>query len=136
MEQRIILSSDANFARAKDALKWCWNERAGELHVLEIKPYKKDRTTQQNRYYRGFVVRPLAQHCGYTEAEMHDELLGSYFGWKTIRGLSGREREVPSRRTTEPEKMSKEDFSKFIEHCHAVGAGMEFTFEPYDGWQE
>jgi len=133
MECRIILGSDEAFKKVKAELIQLFNNRqTDELHTLEIKPYKKDRTNQQSRYYRGFVVRPFAKHCGYTEAEMHDELLGNYFGWKIIRSLDGRERERPTRRTTEPEKMSTKDFAEYVTHCQALAASLGINLEPYE----
>ena len=76
---------------------------------VTIEPYKKSRSSEANRYYWGVVVRTLSQHCGYTESEMHDELLGSYFGWEK-RQVRGHVREFPRRRTTSPDVMDKLDF--------------------------
>lgn len=134
MERRITLGSDRAFTEAKQILVNLWNQRAkGALHEIEIKEYKKVRSSQANRYYFGVVVRPLAQHLGYTEAEMHNELLGAVYGWKTVRGLDGQERTVPNRRTTEPEKMNTAEFAVFIEHCQRIAADMGVNIEPYEG---
>lgn len=129
---RILLDADKKFTLARKALVQLWEKRAEvALHEIEIKEYKADRSTQANRYYFGVVVRPLAKHLGYTEAEMHDELLGTVFGWKTIRGLGGQERKVPNRRTTEPEKMNSADFAMYIEHCQRIAAEMGVYVEPW-----
>lgn len=41
---------------------------------ITIKPYKRKRSDQQNRFYWGVVVPILANHFGYTKDEMHDAL--------------------------------------------------------------
>tara|TARA_Y100000593_G_scaffold46258_1_gene87976 strand:+ start:484 stop:837 length:354 start_codon:yes stop_codon:yes gene_type:complete len=42
--------------------------------VLNLKELPKKKTNKQNNYYRGVVVKKLAQHLGYTLDEMHKEL--------------------------------------------------------------
>lgn len=134
METKIILGSDANFTRAKEALVHVFEHRKElELHEIEIKPYKKDRSTQANAYYWAAVIKPISDHCGYTPAECHNELLGNVFGWKTVRGMDGRERQIPNRRTTDPDKMSTAEFAKYIERCHQIAAELGVYIEPWSG---
>lgn len=134
MYTRIVLGSDEAFTRAKEALKHLWVKRADEeLHEIEIKEWKKKRSSQANRFYFGVIVRPLASHLGYTDGEMHNELLGAVFGWKTVRGIDGKERHVPNRRTTEPETMSKEEMNLYIEHCIRIAAEQGVTIDQ-SGW--
>ena len=47
---------------------------AGKFVEVIIRPERKQRSGEQNRYYHGVVVKILAEHCGYTPAEMHDAL--------------------------------------------------------------
>src|SRR5687767_9590650 len=110
MQTRVVLGSEDAFKRAKDALVWLWEHRDGDLHEIEIKEWKKKRSSAANNFYWGCVVNPLSESLGYTPAEMHNELLGAVFGWKSVVGLDKCERQIPNRRTTEPEKMSVEDF--------------------------
>lgn len=132
MQALIRLDHDTAYQRAKAALVELWNHRAEvELHAIEIKPYKKDRSTAQNNFYWGFVVDPLRKHIGCTPAEMHNELLGAVYGWKTITGLDGHDRQVPNRRTTEPEKMNVAEFSEYIEHCQRIAAEQGIYIEPF-----
>jgi hypothetical protein len=136
MEARIVLGSDDAFTRAKEALKHLWKHRADEeLHEIEIKAWKKTRSTQANNYYWGVVVKRVSDHLGYTPEETHTVLLGTTFGWKTISDLEGRERQVPNRRTTEPEKMSVQDFNIYIEHCIRIAAEQGITIDQ-SGWRE
>lgn len=39
-----------------------------------VKQYRKIRSIQQNRYYWGVIVKMLAEHCGYSDEEMHESL--------------------------------------------------------------
>ncbi len=136
METRIVLGSDEAFTKAKEALKSLWDKRNEiELHEIQIKEWKKDRSAQANRFYWGMVIGNLASSLGYTPAEMHNELLGCIFGWKSISGLDGRERQVPNRRTTEPEKMSVQEFNSYIENCIRIAAEQGVTIDQ-SGWRE
>ncbi len=44
-----------------------------QIHFQEDKE-KPRCSTQQHRYYRGFVLPPIAEHLGYTKKEAHDAL--------------------------------------------------------------
>lgn len=136
MDLRVVLGSDDAFQRAKEAFVNLYKNRKDEaLHEIEIKEWKKNRSTQQNNYYWGVVNKSLSNHLGYAPGELHTELLGSIFGWKRIIGLDGREREIPNRRTTEPEKMSVEEFNMFIEHCIRIAAEQGVSIDQ-SGWRE
>jgi chloramphenicol 3-O-phosphotransferase len=39
-----------------------------------VRRKRKQRSDRQNRYYRGVIVRILADHLGYSEDEMHEAL--------------------------------------------------------------
>ena len=41
---------------------------------LCIRKKKRSRSTNQNAYYWGVVIKLLANHCGYTDEEMHEAL--------------------------------------------------------------
>ena len=88
----------------------------GPLMEVLICEYKKDRSDQQNSFYWSMVVEPFAAHTGNTKNEMHDILLKEVFGTKRIE-FNGKIYEVPNRRTTSPERMNKQEFSEYIEHC-------------------
>src|SRR3990167_4359248 len=87
-------------------------DKGGRWEV-RVKPWRKKRGNDANRYYWGVIVRALAQHCGYTEGEMHDEILGAYVGWEK-REVRGHVREFPRRRSTSPETMETMDFQGLI----------------------
>lgn len=49
--------------------------------VITIKAQKPQRTLAQSAYWWSTPVRLIAQHCGYTENQMHYALLGECFGY-------------------------------------------------------
>lgn len=46
----------------------------GQRIEVVVKPYRAQRSSQQNRYYHGVVVALLAEHCGYDHDDMHEAL--------------------------------------------------------------
>ena len=89
--------------------------------IVTIEKYRKKRSLDANRYYWSCVVEPLAEHIGYTRDEMHDELLGSYYGWET-REVRGHQRDFPRRRTTSPEIADTMDFMGLIQTGQQIAA--------------
>jgi hypothetical protein len=73
---------------------------------IEVKPYKPSRSDRQNRYYWGVVVRLLADHCGYTDDEMHDALK-----WMFLRVSSGNKPDTV--RSTK--RLTTQEFEVYIE---------------------
>lgn len=95
----------------------------GPLTEVLIREYRRDRTLQTNSYYWAAIVEPLARHTGTSPHEMHQILLGDYFGWEQKKVL-GHTLELPRRTTTNPERLSQEEMSHFIHHCESVKAGV------------
>ncbi len=97
-----------------------------------VRPFKRSRSNQQNRYERGVACKLLSEATGYEIDEVHEYLVGTYFGWRQIRcpktpsnprGL----RDVPIRTTTtndlgQRDVLSKSDYSDFIAFVQRFGA--------------
>ncbi len=112
MKTSFDLLTDADYAAILTRL--CeWRDKLVRLNVT-IKPYRKKRSVDQNAYYWGVIIKVLAEHTGYTPAEMHEEILGAYVGWES-RTIKGHSREYPRRRTTFPDTMETVDFAGLIE---------------------
>jgi hypothetical protein len=104
-------------------------DRAWEVIV---RPFKRKRSNQQNRYERGVVCKLLSEHLGYEEQEVHDLLCGTHFGWKTVnvprtpnnsRGV----KDIPIRTTTKNEAgerdvLNQEDYWDFCAFAQRFGA--------------
>lgn len=64
----------ASFKRALHAL-------APGRYTLRMKRGSTKRTLDQNAYWWAVPVKLLAEHCGYTDSQMHYALLGECFGY-------------------------------------------------------
>ena len=94
-------------------LDYLLNLRGKARLTVTVQKYRKKRSKDANRYYFGCVVKGLSDYTGYTEAEMHDEILGTYVGWET-RVVNGHSRDYPRRRSTTPDVMETMDFQGLI----------------------
>ena len=102
-------------------LDYLLNLRGKTRLTVTVEKYRKKRSLDANRYYWSCIVEPLAEHTGFTRDEMHDELLGSYYGWET-RSVRGHQRDFPRRRTTSPETADTMDFMGLIQTGQQIAA--------------
>ena len=54
--------------------RWCHTFQTGTHVDITIRKHKTKRSNKQNAYYWGVVVPILANHFGYDQEEMHEEL--------------------------------------------------------------
>lgn len=69
MKTKIIVTNEQLRNRA---VQVCGSVPLDTPHVVEIRPYKKNRSEQQNRYYWA-IITIIAADLGLTKDEMHDE---------------------------------------------------------------
>lgn len=62
---------------------------AGQNVEITVRKERTQRSLDQNAYWWAVPVRLLAEHCGYTDPQMHYALLGECFGY--IVGPTGKE---------------------------------------------
>ena len=127
--QRFIIDNKTIRQKVADAVMAITDKPVMEVI---IQPYRKKRSGQSNRYYWGCVVGPLAEHTGYTPAEMHEEILGAYVGWET-REVRGHIREFPRRTSTKPATMETMDFKGLIETGQRIAAEIGVMLHDQDG---
>jgi len=60
----------------------------GKKCTVTVKRFQKNRSSNQNRYYHGVVVKMLAEHCGYTPEEMHGTLKSEFLREKGKNGMT------------------------------------------------
>lgn len=93
---------------------------------VELKAWKPTRSSEQNDYLWA-CYRQIGDAMGYDAEAVHEYLLGRYFGWMDVRvpktprnpeGIAS----VPVRTTTRPNKLTKAEFSDYIEHVQRIGA--------------
>jgi hypothetical protein len=57
----------------------------GKRVVVSIKPFRKNRSNEQNRYYWGIVIKMIGDYCGYRLPddleELHNELKRRFLPW-------------------------------------------------------
>ena len=74
-----------------------------------VRRHVAQRTIDQNAYWWTVPVRLLADHCGYSDVDMHYALLGECFGWKA--GPTGKE--IPN--VTSSSALKVDEFSRLID---------------------
>lgn len=91
---------------------------------VTVEPVKHERTVSQNAYLWGVCYPPMSDYSGYEKAELHEYLLGEFYGWvdkrvpKKPSNPTGKE-SVPRRTTTKNEKgkravLSTTEFADFV----------------------
>ena len=99
---------------------------------VDVKPWKRTRSTEQNALLFGAVYPPIAEAMGYDVEDVHTYMLGRHFGWvdckvpKTPRNPEGIESR-PFRTTTRDESgrrnvLTAAEFSKFLDTVDRIAA--------------
>lgn len=86
---------------------------------VTVEPYRKRRSSEQNRYLWGVCYATILeaggeQLAGWTKEDLHDYFLGEHFGWETIEGF-GRKRIRPIRRSAKLSTMEFVDYVDFVQ---------------------
>lgn len=74
VDGKLVLESPEAFKQAM------WRMKEGPV-VVRIEQPKTKRSLDQNAFWWAVPVKLLAEHCGYTESQMHYALLGECFGY-------------------------------------------------------
>jgi hypothetical protein len=82
---------------------------AGHAVELTVRRKRSQRSLDQNKFWWAVPVRLCAEHCGYSDSEMHYALLGECFGWKV--GPTGKE--IPN--VTSSSGLTVEQFTHLID---------------------
>jgi hypothetical protein len=99
---------------------------------VTIEPIKSSRTLSQNAYLFGVCYPAMSERSGYETAELHEYLLGEFYGWvdkrvpKKPSNPRGKE-SVPRRTTTRNEKgkravLSTKEFADYVEFVQRFAA--------------
>ncbi len=57
--------------------------------LIKIEKYRKKRTNQQNRYYRGVILKYLSELFGYFDDEMHKEIKKKFLPYERVNKVTG-----------------------------------------------
>jgi hypothetical protein len=92
-----------------ESFDWC----------VEVKRHQKRRSDQQNRYLWGVVYPAFLRVLeGWDAEDVHEYLLGEFFGWERLQGM-GRTKMKPVKRSS---KLSKQEFAEYVDFCQRKGA--------------
>lgn len=86
--------------------------------AVDIKPYRRKRTSDQNRYYWGVVLKIIADETGHEAQDLHEYFLGMIYGWQEYTVL-GELRKRPARRSSD---MKTDEMSAYWEAIRAWAA--------------
>lgn len=82
-----------------------------------FRPYKKDRSSNQNRYYWGIIIALLSDHTGYSTDEMHEACKHKFL--KRVISVDWEDIEITTS-TTDLTTAQFEDYCKQIREWAAV----------------
>lgn len=99
---------------------------------VTVEPLKSSRTLSQNAYLWGVCYPPMSERSGYETSELHEYLLGEFYGWvdkrvpKKPSNPSGKE-SVPRRTTTTNEKgkravLTTKEFAGYVDFIQRFAA--------------
>ena len=99
---------------------------------VTVEPVKETRTLSQNAYLWGVCYPLMSERSGYEVAELHEYLLGEFYGWvekrvpKKPSNPKGTE-SVPRRTTTKNEAgeravLSTKEFADFVDFVQRIAA--------------
>lgn len=83
--------------------------------VLYLTDGKVSRTSSQNAYYFGVIVKTMADASGVDSEDLHEIFKTKYAPFKMVEFIEGKRRKA--RKSTRD--MTKEEFSVYIEKCIA-----------------
>lgn len=85
---------------------------------VEVREWRKTRSSEQNRYLWGVAYARLAEATGQPADDWHEYMLGEHYGWETVE-LFGRRKLRPMRRSS---NMTTAEFSAHVEFIRARAA--------------
>jgi hypothetical protein len=99
----------------------------GKRVKVEVKEYRKDRTSPQCRYLNGIAYRLLSEATGYERDDISEYLCIQYFGGKDKQVPGKRTVTVPLRTTTTDENgkrsvLTTQEFADYVAFVQRFGA--------------
>jgi hypothetical protein len=86
---------------------------------IEITPVRAETSTQQIRYYRGVVLRMIAEHAGEDDDSMHEMLLQELAPKLVLKSTVDRRKR--KKRPKRSKDMTTIEFTQFIDKARAFG---------------
>jgi hypothetical protein len=99
---------------------------------LLVQPFRRSRSSQQNRALWGLAYKMISEATGYELEELHDYYLGTHFGW-TVKTVFGQKKRVPNKRSSKLSTVEFAEFFDFIQRHAAQHLGL-FIPDPDPNW--
>ena len=88
-----------------------------------VRPFRKTRSSLQNRALWGIAYKLLAEHTGHEPDELHEYFLGEFHGWE-VKEFFGQKKRVPKKRSHDMKTTEFSDFYAFIQRRSAETVGV------------
>lgn len=88
-----------------------------------VRPFRKTRSSLQNRALWGIAYKLLADHTGHEPKELHEYFLGEFLGWE-IKDIFGQKKRVPKGRSHDMNTQEFSDYYAFIQRRAAETVGV------------
>jgi hypothetical protein len=102
---------------------------------LEVRPFEETRRGRANRFYRGVILKLIAQHSGYTPDELHEIFKVRHNSKLVADPATGEEIRIGQTTT----KLTISQFSDYLDACMCDGAewwGVSFPEpRPAEDWR-
>jgi hypothetical protein len=82
---------------------------ARPIQSVSITAFKKDRSSQQNRYYWGTVLKIISDYTGYSQNDLHDLFKSTFLPSKMI-VIGGKNKSI----TTSTAELTTVEFEQYI----------------------
>jgi len=92
----------------------------GKKVYLIVKPVNKIRTLNQNAYYWGGVLAPIADHTGYSPEDLHELFKEMFIGRQEVT-WRGVKRKIPTTTTTKTTTEFSDYVNKIIVEAGEMG---------------
>lgn len=117
MKQEIYIPASGDRVNAIERLGKVLHSLPMARYRVQIEEAKPKRSDPQNRYLWGCVyptILAAGKLDGWTANDLHEYLLGEWFGWELVEGF-GRKRQRPIRRSSKLSKLEFVDYTQFIQ---------------------
>ena len=120
--------------QVKTLVEYLGNLPAAKAYTVEVKEYRRNRSSEQNRYLWGVVYRRIIDAMPAMKLDpdhLHEYWLGECFGWDVC-DVIGLAKKVPMKRSSKLSTVEFIEFYEFIQRRCATTMGLHIP-DPNQG---
>lgn len=102
----------------------------GEDFEIAVREVPRQRTSKQNRFFHGPLLRAFSEHTGYRPEEIKAELCLRFIP-REVHRLDGSVMTVPGHTS----ELTVKEFKDFLEQCIQLAAEMDIQIADSDQWR-